>query len=126
MTEKPKSRQELLNDAKDLRRRLEEAEEVIRAIRSDEVDAFVVTRFKSLHTLILKGADYPYRVMVDSMGEGAVTLIPNGTIFFCNSRFTEIVQSPLEKLIGSPFQGLIPPEEQSKFEDLLRSLDRIS
>ena len=114
MTEKLKSRQELLNETKDLRARLEEAEETIRAIRDGEVDALIVAQPENTRALLLKGADYPYQAMVDSMGEGAVTLIPDGTIFFCNSRFTEIVQTPLERLIGTPFKDLVPSEDQSR------------
>ena len=119
MTEKLKSHQDLLNEIKALRSRLEEAEETIRAIRNGEVDGFVVAQSDKLHTLMLKGADYPYHILVDSMGEGAVTLIPDGTIFFCNSRFAEIVQSSFENLIGTPFQSFIPPEEQSKFREMV-------
>jgi len=53
--------------------------------------------------------------MVESMNEGAVTLIPDGTIFYCNGRFGEMLQSDCEKLIGTSFQNLIVPEEQSRF-----------
>ena len=119
MKEKSKSRQELLNETKDLQARLEAAEEVLRAIRNGEVDAFVITQSDNVETIMLKGANYPYRAMVDSMGEGAVTVIPDGTIYFCNSRFAEIVQSSFENLIGTSFQRLIPPEEQAKFAELI-------
>lgn len=121
MAEKSKSHQELLNETKNLCARLEAAEDVIRAIRNGEVDAFVVAQSDNVHTIMLKGAEYLYRAMVDSMGEGVVTLIPDGTIFFCNSRFAEIVQSSFEKLIGTPFQRLIPPEEQAKFGDIFKN-----
>ena len=114
MAEKLKSRQELLNESKDLRARLEEAEETIRAIRDGEVDALIVAQSEKTRTFLLKGADYPYQAMVNSMGEGAVTLIPDGTIFFCNSRFAEIVQTPLKRLIGTPFKDLVSSEDQGR------------
>ena len=40
-------------------------------------------------------AEFPYRMMVESMNEGAVTLIPDGTIFYCNRRFGEMIQAEL-------------------------------
>jgi PAS domain S-box-containing protein len=60
---------------------------------------------------------------VEAMNEGTLTLIPDGTIFYCNSRFGEMLQQDPEKLIGTPFQNLIVPEEQSKFEAILGSTE---
>ena len=40
-------------------------------------------------------------MMVESMNEGAVTLIPAGTIFYCNPRFSEMVQIDIERLIAT-------------------------
>jgi PAS domain S-box-containing protein len=60
-------------------------------------------------------------MMVESMNEGAVTLIPDGTIFYCNPRFGNMVQSECEKLIGTLFRDLIVREEKSKFEEIFRN-----
>lgn len=48
-----------------LRTRMEEAEETLRAIRSGEVDGLVVTGPQGEQVFTLKGADHPYRVMID-------------------------------------------------------------
>jgi two-component system CheB/CheR fusion protein len=53
------------------------------------------------------------------MNEGAVTLIPDGTIFYCNGRFGEMLQIDCEKLIGVSFNKLIAPEEQARFEAII-------
>jgi PAS domain-containing protein len=84
LTEKLKSRQLLLNEIRDLRTRLEEAEETIQAIHHFKVDALIVAQSEKVRAILLEGAEYPYHAIVDSMGEGVVTLIPDGTIFFCN------------------------------------------
>jgi two-component system CheB/CheR fusion protein len=55
------------------------------------------------------------------MNEGAVTLIPDGTIFYCNGRFGEMIQSDCEKLIGTSFPGLVVPEEQDRFSEIFRN-----
>src|SRR5687768_6378686 len=102
----------------ELKSRLEETEETLRAIRQYMVDAFVVTRSDGTEVVTLSDADFPYRLMVEAMNEGAVTLIPDGTIFYCNRRFGEMVQMDPERLIGVRFQDLIRSEEHSAFESI--------
>jgi PAS domain S-box-containing protein len=80
------------------------------------VDAFVVTRADGVQVVTLNEADFPYRIMVESMNEGAVTLIPDGTIFYCNPRFAQMIQRDTQKLIGARFQDLIPAEQQEAFQ----------
>ena len=58
----------------ELAARLSEAEETIRAIYSGEVDAVVVNDPSGPRVYTLEGADHPYRVMVEKMHEGTVTL----------------------------------------------------
>jgi len=101
-----------------LKNRLEETEETLRAIRQYMVDAFVVTRADDTQVVTLSDAQFPYRMMVESMNEGAVTLIPDGTIFYCNPRFGEMLQMNPEKLVGVRFQDLIRPEEQTAFDTI--------
>ena len=110
--------QQVSDETVELKSRLEETEETLRAIRQSMVDAFVVTRSNGTQVVTLTDAEFPYRRMVEAMNEGAVTVIPDGTIFYCNPRFGEMVQMDSEKLIGIRFQDLIRSEEQSAFEAL--------
>jgi len=105
----------------ELRNRLEETEETLRAIRQYMVDAFVVTRADGEQVVTLNNADFPYRTMVESMNEGAATLIPDGTIFYCNPRFGKMIQQVCEKLVGVPFRDLIPADEQEAFEAVFKA-----
>jgi PAS domain S-box-containing protein len=116
MPPKKQAPRKVTDETIELNNRLEETEETLRAIRQYMVDAFVVTREDGEQVVTLSNADFPYRMMVESMNEGAVTLIPDGTIFYCNPRFAEMVQTDSEKLIGVRFQDLILPEEQGAFE----------
>ena len=109
---------QMTDETVELKSRLEETEETLRAIRQYMVDAFVVTRSSGTQVVTLNDADFPYRMMVESMNEGAVTVIPDGTIFYCNPRFGKMAQMDPEKLIGLRFQDLIRLEEQSAFEAL--------
>jgi PAS domain S-box-containing protein len=84
------------------------------------VDAFVVMRENGPEVVTLTQGDYPYRLIVESMNEGVVTLIPDGTIIYCNPRFSQIIQVDPEKLIGSPFSDLLREEEREHFHSMLR------
>jgi PAS domain-containing protein len=42
----------------------------------------------------IKGSDHAYRVMIEAMEEGAVTLGADGTILFCNRRFASMLRLP--------------------------------
>jgi len=108
----------------ELKNRLEETEATLRAIRQYMVDAFVITRENGIKVVTLSDAEFPYRMMVESMNEGAVTLIPDGTIFYCNPRFGEMVERQPEKLIGARFQDLLPAEHQDHFQTMLEEAGR--
>ncbi|MCK7513933.1 MAG: PAS domain-containing protein [Desulfobacterales bacterium] len=75
----------------ELTKRMMESEETLRAILSGEVDGLVVKTAEGDRVFTLSGADHPYRIMVETMNEGAVTLAADGTILFCNQRFADIV-----------------------------------
>ncbi|MCX5660754.1 MAG: PAS domain-containing protein [Planctomycetota bacterium] len=88
-------------DASDLHTTLEEAEQLIRAIRGCEVDAFVVDSPHGKRVYTLSSADEPYRLLIERMGEGALTLSPAGVILYCNGRFARMLGSPLQTVIGA-------------------------
>jgi PAS domain S-box-containing protein len=102
-----------------LRNRLEEAEAIIEAIRTGEVEALVVNGPQGDQVFTLKGADHTYRVFVEAMSEGAVTLGENGVILYCNKRFGEMVKTPLEEVIGSFFTQYLPKQNHTEFQALL-------
>ena len=104
----------------DLRRRLEEAEEAIRAIRSGAVDAFVAAEAHGNRVYTLDSADRPYRLLVEQMQQGAITLNADGAIAWCNRRFADLLGRPHERLTGVAFRDFIPPDEQALYESLLQ------
>jgi len=121
----PKNNQQGPQEEMDLRNRLAETEETLRAIRQYMVDAFVVTRSNGVQVVTLSDANFPYRMMVESMNEGAVTLIPDGTIFYSNPRFAEMVKKDPEKLIGVQFQDLLPADQRDSFQASLRDAGQV-
>jgi two-component system CheB/CheR fusion protein len=84
----------------ELRLQLEEANDTIEAIRTGMVDAFVVYGDDGHQLYTLKTADQTYRVLVEKMGEGAITMNKLGIILYCNSRFAEMLNLNLDRVIG--------------------------
>jgi PAS domain S-box-containing protein len=94
---------ELIDENTALRRQLDEAEATLSAIRNGEVDALVVEGNK-IYTL--QGADHPYRILVEAMQQGAVTLSQDGSVIYCNDGFAQMVHIAAEKIIGIPIGQL--------------------
>ena len=121
MKKDTKRKDKHLLQIEDLRMRLEEAEETLRAIRKGEVDALVVSGPQGDQVYTLKGAEQPYRVFVETMNEGAATLGPDGTILYCNGRFGELLLRPIERVIGSEIVRFIAPTDTPSFESAFQS-----
>ena len=102
-----------------LKRRLQEAEDTLNAIRDGHVEALVVRLDGEEALYTLRGADHPFRLMVEQMREGAVTVGADGTILYCNSRFAELMGSPAERITSQPFALFLQDGEAAKFRSLL-------
>ena len=89
-----------------------EAEETVRAIYQGAVDAVVVQGRNGPQIVTLSGADEPYRVLVDRMSDGALTMGEDGTLLYVNSRLAELSGRAVETLVGSDvsalFEGVCP------------------
>jgi len=126
MDERSSSREKrrLQREIEDLRSRLEEAEETLRAIRQGEVDSLVVSTDKGERIYTLRSADYFYRALVEQMGEGAVTINEDGVILYCNRRFAEMVALPLEQVMGEDVRSMITLCDRAHFNAMLISKTR--
>lgn len=111
--------EDLLERVRDLQGRLDEAEETLRALRSGEVDAIVASGPQGDRVYTLKGADETYRVMVQGMAEGALTLTINGLILFSNEQFATMLRTPLERVIGCRIQEFVAPQDAHVVSALL-------
>ena len=114
----PPTYAELLAENELLRNQLAETTETITAIRSGQVDALVVEGEQGYELYTLKTADQTYRVFIETMNEGAVTLNRNGLILYANSMFATIVSLPLSKVIGLSFSTFVASESQALFSQL--------
>jgi PAS domain S-box-containing protein len=107
---------ELRAHLRDLRARLDEPADIVRAIRDGEVDAFVVSEPRGERIYSLRRADVLYRVMVEEMKEGAATVDESGTIAYCNSYFAELLGQDRRAMVGSSLWPFVPEESRPFFE----------
>lgn len=91
---------------------LQEAHETVEAIRGGAVDAFVMTGSDGAEQVfVLTGANQPYRLFVEQMNDGAVTLSNDAIVLYANKYFADLVKTPLEQIIGAPFDNFLSKKE---------------
>ncbi len=110
---------------KELELRLREAEETLDAIRQGKVDALLVSGPEGDRVYTLQGADYPYRIIVEQMAEGAVTIIADGTIVYSNRRLAEMLGQPIGSVTGKRFSEFVVPRDSHLLEGLMLDPKRI-
>ncbi|MFA6271178.1 MAG: PAS domain S-box protein, partial [Candidatus Paceibacterota bacterium] len=119
MTQMKPSIPELVAEREDLRARLAEAEEVLNAIRNGEVDAVVVAGEHGEQVYTLCGANRIYRELIETMGEGAVTLSADGVILYCNAYLAKLLGRHLDQVLGSALRNHMPPADQQALDSIL-------
>jgi len=109
-----------VTEIEQLREQLREAQETLEAIRRGEVDALVVNGTQGDQVYTLRGADYSARMLLQEMSEGAATLIPDGSILYCNKRFADMIGLPHEKVIGVLAREFVAPADREVYDSLIR------
>jgi PAS domain S-box-containing protein len=102
-----------------LRERLQEAEEMHRAIGRGEVDAFVVEPGGNTRVLLLANAYQRYRQLVERMQQCAITATPTGQILFSNQRFSDMLGVPLAQLYTAPLESYVSIGDRAKLSSFL-------
>ena len=115
MSDETATTQQLRN----LQARLEEAEETLRAVRSGEIDAFIVQGPEGERIYALRSAEQPYRNLVEDMFEGAAILTTDGDIAYCNTRFAELIHVPLEQVVGGSMERFVSPIDRPAYRALV-------
>jgi len=120
----PKAKRVLKNTpdpVEDLKHSLIESRDIVHAIRNGRIDALVVDGQEGQQIVVLQGAEHPYRVLVESINDGAATLDSNGTVLYSNKRFAEILNIAPENFVGSKLQSHFSSSGRQKLEQLIRN-----
>ncbi len=116
-----RARRSLLDlELRDIRSRLAEAEETLRAIHDGDVDALVVHGERGEQIYTLNGSDRIYRQLFETMNEAAATVSADGLILYCNLRLASLLGQPLAQVMGSTLRSFVPAECVPTLDDTLR------
>jgi len=117
--DKMRGYEELEAELRDARARLDEAEETLRAIRNNEVDALVVEGDRGVQVFTLQGAEQPYRTLMETMAEGALTMATDGTILYCNRQLATMLGAPLNRIIGRSLREIVTSKDWQALQGVL-------
>jgi PAS domain S-box-containing protein len=114
------SSQELFKENEQLRKRLEEAETTIEAIKRGEVDAVVVYGPPGEQIYTLEGADKPYRLLVEAMEQPVATINSQGHVLYCNPCFADLFKVPHEKAVGQSMEKFLADADKPAWAKVLQ------
>ena len=115
---KPATEEDLRSRIEELEIRLEEAEQLIEAIKAGEVDAFAVQHDDQPKIFTLQSGDFAYRILIENFSEGAVNLTEDGLIVYSNSYFHEMLGLTYEKVVANSIYSFIHPDSKDLFHAL--------
>jgi PAS domain S-box-containing protein len=105
-----------------LRIRLAKAEETLGAVHTGDVDTLVVAGKEGPQVFTLQGAERAYRLLIESMNEGALTLTADMMIIYANRCFARMVKCPLEQAMGGSFRRFLSTADRSRLCPFLKRL----
>jgi PAS domain S-box-containing protein len=102
-----------------LRAQILELDRALTAIRAGDVDAVVLGGPEGHQVYTLVSADRPYRVIVEEMGDGAVTVSERGIILYANLRLADLVGTDRTALLGRDVTELVGASAAATLSSLL-------
>jgi len=112
---KRKTKQQTIEE---LQIRLQELEDTLGAIRSGTVDAIVTSGPTGDRVYTLEGADYAYHMMVESMNEGAVTMMTDGTILYVNRTFGQMTGASPSEIVGRRIHDFVSVSDHTIVDEI--------
>jgi PAS domain S-box-containing protein len=103
----------------ELRARLEEAEDALRAIREGEVDAIIVSGSQGDRVFSLTETENLHRLMVETMNEAGLAISADGLLLYVNDRAAALLEHGRSDLLGHPIEGLVVPADVARLRRLL-------
>ena len=97
-----------------------ESEEIIRAIRAGEVDAFVVHTGENEHVLTLDRTQKSYLALLEQVQEGALTLTEDGVVTYAGTRISAMLHVEAQALLGQSFFPFLRADQHAPFRMFLK------
>ena len=105
----------------DLRAQITYLQEALTAISGGGVDAVVIGEGEVEQVYTLTSADRPYRVIVESMGEGAATVSERGVILFANAQLARFLDVDRDSMVGRDLADYVGEDQREALDRLLKA-----
>lgn len=116
----------LHEEVEDLRSQLAEAEETLRAIRSGEAEALVITCNQGDEVHFLGGRERVYRQFSEAMGGGTATLSADMHILSCDARLATTLCLSVDQIVGTDLGDHFSPEDREGVGVFLAQSEAVS
>ncbi len=103
----------------ELQRQIVALREALAAVAEGGVDAVVVGEPGQESVYTLHNADRPYRVIVESMGEGSATVSAGGIVLFANRQLAALLGTEHDELLGRDFNHFVAPDHRGAVVEVL-------
>src|SRR5436305_13645831 len=99
----------------DLRDRIREHEDLVRALQGGEVDAVVVLEEESARIARLQTDEPLYRTLVEALPQGVATVLGDRTIVYANPHLCTMIGIPSETLLGQNLLNATAETDRARF-----------
>ncbi len=120
MNQLNKSTETLSNEIEQLKLRLQQAYALIEQLETKQTKE-EDTATNNQHPDLLKSTDQTYRLFIEKMTEGAITINKEGIILYSNAQFVKMVGLPLSKVTGISFKSFIAPGDETTYHSLVEA-----
>jgi PAS domain S-box-containing protein len=104
----------------ELRDRIREHEDLVRALQGGEVDAVVVLEQESARIARLQSDEPLYRTLVEALPQGVATVLGDGTIVYANPHLAAMAGIPSETLLGQNLLNVVAENDRPRFATMLQ------
>ena len=111
-SETPESELKVEVEVDDLRARLADAEETLRAIRDGDADAVVVAGSQGDEVHVLGPGDRVYREFIEAMAHGTATVSADMRILSCDTRLAATLGFSVDQIVGADLEDYFSPEDR--------------
>lgn len=116
--EKEKDTAALLKQVRELKQQVQVTNATLEAIKNEKIDAFIVPTKDELKVFTEITADRNYRILIDKMHEGVISVNKEGIILYSNSYFAKMVHLNLKKVIGKNITCFIEKTSEEQFTSI--------
>ena len=109
-----------MNQKNPTRDRVEELEDLVRALQADEVDALVVLEQHGVRLSRIHKDEPMYRTIVDKLPQCIASVLADGTIVYANNHLTKSIGPLTEKLLGSSLLDAVAENDRARFAAMLQ------